>query len=214
MVLSGPRLSMFARRLSLPAHKVLDMPALSPTMTQGNIAGWKKKVGDTITAGESLGEIETDKATVDFESIDDGIVAKILVPEGTQDVVVGTPVIIMVESAEDVAAFKDYVATPTPKTPAATAAAAPPPPPTSTPVAAAPRASASTPAVPPTAPAMSGDGRYDAAPPAQPGARARQTDRAHSRPPAPTRLSPRLAPRSHAQADARLAHVSCGQNLL
>ena len=71
-----------ARGLALPAHTVIEMPALSPTMTQGNIAKYIVKVGDEIAAGDRLAEIETDKATVDFEMVDDGILAKILLPEG------------------------------------------------------------------------------------------------------------------------------------
>ncbi|KAJ1639121.1 single hybrid motif-containing protein [Pavlovales sp. CCMP2436] len=152
----GPAL--FARRLSLPAHKVLDMPALSPTMTMGNISSWTKKVGDAVSSGERIGEVETDKATVDFESIDDGFVAKILVPEGAQDIPVGTPVLIMVEEAADVAAFKDYVAAaPTPAAAAAAPAVPPPPPAAAVPVAAnvapAPAAAAAA------APVITGDGR-------------------------------------------------------
>ena len=72
-----------ARRLSsLPPHTLLPMPSLSPTMTSGNLATWKVKEGDSFSAGDVLAEVETDKATVDYESVDDGIIAKILVPEG------------------------------------------------------------------------------------------------------------------------------------
>lgn len=80
----------------------------SPTHTQGNIAKWKKTEGQEIAAGDVLAEVETDKATIDWESMDDGILAKILVPEGTKDIAVGTPVAIVVEEAEDAAAFADY----------------------------------------------------------------------------------------------------------
>jgi len=72
-----------ARCLStLPSHTLLPMPSLSPTMTSGNLAAWKLKEGDSFSAGDVLAEVETDKATVDYESVDDGIIAKILVPEG------------------------------------------------------------------------------------------------------------------------------------
>ncbi|HEV7996855.1 MAG TPA: biotin/lipoyl-containing protein, partial [Stellaceae bacterium] len=62
------------------------MPALSPTMTEGNLAKWLKREGDQVRSGEVLAEIETDKATMEVEAIDDGRVGKILVPEGTQGV--------------------------------------------------------------------------------------------------------------------------------
>lgn len=134
---------------SLPSHKVLDMPALSPTMTQGNIAAWSIKEGDSVSAGDRLAEIETDKATVDFECLDDGVVAKILVPEGAQDIPVGKPVIVMVEDAADVAAFKDFQAPDS-------GASAPPPPVADAPVAPAPAASSPSPPPPvPAAPSAS-----------------------------------------------------------
>ena len=62
------------------------MPALSPTMEKGNLAQWLKKEGDKVKAGDVIAEIETDKATMEYEAIDDGVLAKIVVPEGTQDV--------------------------------------------------------------------------------------------------------------------------------
>ena len=67
---------------ALPPHSLLPMPALSPTMTSGNLAAWKKAVGDKIEAGDVVAEVETDKATVDYESVDEGYLAKILMPEG------------------------------------------------------------------------------------------------------------------------------------
>ncbi|KAH0980000.1 hypothetical protein GBA52_007177 [Prunus armeniaca] len=86
-----------------PLHVVLTMPALSPTMSQGNIAKWKKKEGDKIEAGDILCEIETDKATVEFESLEEGFLAKILIPEGSKDVPVGQPIAItVVEDADDI----------------------------------------------------------------------------------------------------------------
>jgi len=68
----------------------LKMPALSPTMEEGTLAKWLKKVGDTIEAGDIVAEIETDKATMEFEAVDDGVITKILVAEGTENVAVGT----------------------------------------------------------------------------------------------------------------------------
>eukprot|EP00304_Pavlova_gyrans_P007531 CAMPEP_0206041660 /NCGR_PEP_ID=MMETSP1466-20131121/6097_1 /ASSEMBLY_ACC=CAM_ASM_001126 /TAXON_ID=44452 /ORGANISM="Pavlova gyrans, Strain CCMP608" /LENGTH=98 /DNA_ID=CAMNT_0053416363 /DNA_START=147 /DNA_END=439 /DNA_ORIENTATION=+ len=84
------------------------MPALSPTMESGNIVSWLKAEGESIGAGDTIAQVETDKATVDFEVQDDGIVAKLLVPAGSSDLTVGTPVAVLVEEAEHVAAFKDF----------------------------------------------------------------------------------------------------------
>lgn len=84
------------------------MPALSPTMSQGNLAVWSKKEGDSLAPGDVLAEIETDKAQMDFEFQDEGYLAKILVPAGTKDVPVSKPIAVYVEDAEDVAAFKDF----------------------------------------------------------------------------------------------------------
>lgn len=86
----------------VPPHAVLGMPALSPTMNQGNIAKWRKKEGDKIEVGDILCEIETDKATLEFESLEEGFLAKILVPDGSKDVPVGQPIAITVEELDDV----------------------------------------------------------------------------------------------------------------
>ncbi|XP_022742043.1 dihydrolipoyllysine-residue acetyltransferase component 1 of pyruvate dehydrogenase complex, mitochondrial isoform X1 [Durio zibethinus] len=86
----------------LPEHTVLGMPALSPTMSQGNIAKWKKKEGDKIEVGDVLCEIETDKATLEFECLEEGFLAKILVPEGSKDVPVGQPIAVMVEDEANI----------------------------------------------------------------------------------------------------------------
>ncbi|KAH0928747.1 hypothetical protein HID58_014474 [Brassica napus] len=90
----------------LPPHVVLEMPALSPTMNQGNIAKWWKKEGDKIEVGDVIGEIETDKATLEFESLEEGYLAKILIPEGSKDVAVGKPIALIVEDAESIEAIK------------------------------------------------------------------------------------------------------------
>ena len=84
------------------------MPALSPTMTQGNIAEWKVAAGDKVNAGDVIADIETDKATMALESMEDGYVAKILVPAGAADVKVGELVAIMVEEENDCAKFADF----------------------------------------------------------------------------------------------------------
>lgn len=68
----------------MPSHTKLAMPALSPTMTKGNVGAWRKKEGDAVRAGEVLCDIETDKATMGLEATDDGVLAKILVPAGSQ----------------------------------------------------------------------------------------------------------------------------------
>jgi pyruvate dehydrogenase E2 component (dihydrolipoamide acetyltransferase) len=98
-------------------------------MTSGNLASWKKAVGDKIEAGDVIAEVETDKATVDYEAVDEGIIAKILKPEGTQDITVGTPIAVLVMDPTMVAAFKDYApsagAAPAPAAPKAAPAPAP-----------------------------------------------------------------------------------------
>ncbi len=86
--------------------KVL-MPALSPTMTEGNLAKWHKKEGDTVKAGEVIAEIETDKATMEVEAVDEGVIGKILVPAGTQAVKVNELIAILLEEGEDASAIKD-----------------------------------------------------------------------------------------------------------
>ncbi len=78
------------------------MPALSPTMTEGKIARWIKSEGDTVRAGDILAEIETDKATMEVEAVDEGVLAKIVIPEGTDHVAVNTPIALIVENGEDV----------------------------------------------------------------------------------------------------------------
>ncbi|EFH10796.1 E3 binding domain-containing protein, partial [Teichococcus cervicalis] len=78
------------------------MPALSPTMTEGNLARWLKKEGEAVKAGDVIAEIETDKATMEFEAVDEGILGKILVAEGTEGVAVNTPIGILVEEGEAV----------------------------------------------------------------------------------------------------------------
>ena len=90
---------------SLPPHSFLPMPALSPTMTSGNLLAWKKAEGDAINVGDVIADVETDKAVVDYEAQDEGFLAKILIPEGAQDVQVGENIAIIVEDADAIAAF-------------------------------------------------------------------------------------------------------------
>ena len=80
----------------------LKMPALSPTMEEGTLAKWLVKEGDTVASGDILAEIETDKATMEFEAVDEGTIAKILVPEGSDGVKVGTPIAILAGEGESV----------------------------------------------------------------------------------------------------------------
>ncbi len=81
------------------------MPALSPTMEEGTLAKWLVKEGDTVSSGDIMAEIETDKATMEFEAVDEGIVGKILISEGTEGVKVNTPIAILVEDGEDASAL-------------------------------------------------------------------------------------------------------------
>jgi pyruvate dehydrogenase E2 component (dihydrolipoamide acetyltransferase) len=101
------------------------MPALSPTMTEGKLAKWLKKEGDSVKSGDLIAEIETDKATMEFEAVDEGKIGKILVAEGTEGVAVNKPIAILLEDGEDMGSVKASA-------PKAAPAAAP------TPVAAAP----------------------------------------------------------------------------
>src|SRR6187399_1117699 len=82
------------------------MPALSPTMEKGNLAKWLKKEGDEVKSGDIIAEIETDKATMEVEATDEGTLGKILVPEGTADVAVNTPIAVILGEGEDKAAIK------------------------------------------------------------------------------------------------------------
>jgi pyruvate dehydrogenase E1 component beta subunit len=83
------------------------MPALSPTMEKGNLSKWLKKEGDTVKSGDVIAEIETDKATMEVEAVDEGTLGKILVPEGTNDVAVNTPIAMILADGEDATALKD-----------------------------------------------------------------------------------------------------------
>ena len=110
----------------------IKMPALSPTMEEGTLAKWLVKEGDTVKSGDLLAEIETDKATMEFEAVDEGVIGKITVPEGTDNVKVGTVIAVMAGEGGEVSA---PAPTPAPA-PAAKAEAAPTPTPAPTPAAA------------------------------------------------------------------------------
>ena len=134
------------------------MPALSPTMTEGNLARWLKAEGDSVAPGDVIAEIETDKATMEVEAVDEGVLAKILVAEGAEEVAVNTPIAILLEEGEDDSALDGFDAGGGAK-PAAAPAEKPAAPAAEKP-AAAPKAAA---APAPAAPAASG-GRVIASP--------------------------------------------------
>ncbi|KAJ4001051.1 dihydrolipoamide acetyltransferase [Lentinula boryana] len=104
----------FARRLHASARRnalsQFNMPAMSPTMSEGGIASWKKKEGESFAAGDVLLEIETDKATIDVEAQDDGIMAKIIAPDGTKNVQVGSAIAIVGEEGDDLSGAADMAA--------------------------------------------------------------------------------------------------------
>jgi pyruvate dehydrogenase E1 component beta subunit len=83
------------------------MPALSPTMEEGTLAKWLVKEGDTVSSGDILAEIETDKATMEFEAVDEGVIGKILIEEGTEGVKVNTAIAVLLEEGEDASAMED-----------------------------------------------------------------------------------------------------------
>ena len=85
------------------------MPALSPTMTEGKLAKWHVKVGDAVKSGQVICEIETDKATMEVEAVDEGTVAQILVAEGTEGVAVNTPIMVLAAEGESVADAAEVV---------------------------------------------------------------------------------------------------------
>jgi pyruvate dehydrogenase E1 component beta subunit len=94
------------------------MPALSPTMEKGNLAKWLKHEGDKVKSGDVIAEIETDKATMEVEAVDEGTLGKILVPEGTADVAVNTPIAVILSDGEDASAIKAGAPAAAPKAPA------------------------------------------------------------------------------------------------
>src|SRR5208282_5426086 len=119
------------------------MPALSPTMTEGNLAKWLKKEGDEVHSGDVLAEIETDKATMEVEAVDDGRIGRILVPEGAQGIKVNAPIALLLGEGEDSSALAEFAE------PAAATAAAPVAP---------PPAAALAPAAPAAPPVPAGNG--------------------------------------------------------
>ncbi|MCL2429759.1 MAG: pyruvate dehydrogenase complex dihydrolipoamide acetyltransferase [Alphaproteobacteria bacterium] len=144
------------------------MPALSPTMEKGNLARWLKQEGDRVRSGDILAEIETDKATMEYEAVDEGVLAKILVPDGTADVAVNAPIAVLAAEGEDVKAAAAAAPAAKPGVAAPPAAAPPRPSPLPAP---APKAGQVAPA-----PAANGERRIFASPLARRLARAAGLD--------------------------------------
>jgi len=142
------------------------MPALSPTMEKGNLAKWLKKEGDKVKSGDVIAEIETDKATMEVEAVDEGTIAKILVPEGTQDVAVNDVIAVLAGDGEDVKAAGAAAAS-APKA-AAPAAEAPKAAPTPAPAAPAPAKAAPPAAAAPAPQAAPAHRRWRDASPRKP----------------------------------------------
>jgi pyruvate dehydrogenase E2 component (dihydrolipoamide acetyltransferase) len=126
----------------------IRMPALSPTMTEGNLAKWLKKEGDEVHSGDVLAEIETDKATMEVEAVDDGKIGRILVPEGAEGIKVNAPIALLLGEDEDASALANFSISAREPAQPATPIAAPEPPP----------------AAPPATAAARGDGRIFASP--------------------------------------------------
>ena len=142
---------------SFPAHEVFTFPALSPTMTAGNILKWHKNVGDEVAPGDVIAEVETDKASIEWEAQEEGVIAKFLVEAGNASVEVGAPVLVMVDDKESVAAFENFTAADAGGAPAiAEAAAVPPPTPKKAAAASAPKKAPKTTAAAAAAPPAGG----------------------------------------------------------
>merc|ERR1719239_797074 len=130
---------------SHPPHVKVTLPALSPTMEMGSIVTWEKKEGDKVSEGDLLCEIETDKATMGFETPEEGYLAQIILEAGSKDIPVGRLLCIIVENAEDVPKFATFKDDGSPVGSAPAAATPPPPPPP-------PAEEKAAPAAPPPAP--------------------------------------------------------------
>merc|ERR1712156_820612 len=126
-----------------PEHHIINLPALSPTMEMGTIVSWEKKEGDQVSEGDLLCEIETDKATMGFETPEEGYLAKIIIEAGTKDIPIGKPLCIIVTEKEDIAKFESYQ--PPAESSASSSSSASPPPPPPPPLPTAPSTNTSTP---------------------------------------------------------------------
>src|SRR6516164_4825776 len=103
----SPTASRHYKKADLMPIEIL-MPALSPTMTEGNLAKWLKKEGDEVHSGDVLAEIETDKATMEVEAVDDGKIGRILVPEGAEGIKVNEPIALLLGEDEDASALANF----------------------------------------------------------------------------------------------------------
>src|SRR6516164_7547763 len=103
----SPTASRHYKKADLMPIEIL-MPALSPTMTEGNLAKWLKKEGDEVHSGDVLAEIETDKATMEVEAVDEGRIGKILVPEGAQGIKVNQTIAVLLGEDEDASALEKF----------------------------------------------------------------------------------------------------------
>ena len=114
----------------------LTMPSLSPTMEEGKLVKWLVKEGDSIAAGDLIAEIETDKATMEYEAVDEGVMGKFLVADGQEGIKVNAPIALMLEEGEDRSKLKSFTPPPptAPAKPKAAPSAAPSPAPSSAPV--------------------------------------------------------------------------------
>jgi len=135
-------------RMALPDHIKVNLPALSPTMEMGTLVTWAKAEGDELAEGDLLAEIETDKATMGFETPEEGYLARILIPAGTKDIPLGKLLCVIVSDEASVAAFKDYTGDDSADAAAPEAAAAPEPVVEAPSPEAAPTAPLATPAAP------------------------------------------------------------------
>jgi pyruvate dehydrogenase E2 component (dihydrolipoamide acetyltransferase) len=166
-LLRTPELVMSVRGFAdYPTHIKVALPALSPTMEMGTIVSWEKKVGDQVSEGDLLCEIETDKATMGFETPEEGYLAKIFLPGGSKDIPIGKLLCIIVENAEDVAKFADFQDDGSNALDDSAAAAAAPAPAAPAPVAAAPAPAAPKSAAPVPTPIKSASGDRPFASPA------------------------------------------------
>jgi pyruvate dehydrogenase E2 component (dihydrolipoamide acetyltransferase) len=137
------------------------MPALSPTMTEGKLAKWLKKEGETVKPGDVLAEIETDKATMEVEAVDEGTIGKLLFPEGSEGIAVNTPIAVLLGEGEDA---KSIVSAPAPKPPPPQAPMASPAPAPAAASPAPPKVAAAPQPMPPPAHAGNGQDRVFASP--------------------------------------------------
>ncbi len=103
----------------------ITMPALSPTMTEGTLANWLVAEGESVNPGDMIAEIETDKATMEVEAVDEGVIGKILVAAGTENIAVNTPIVILLLEGEDASAIDGVAISPAPPQTPPPAAAAP-----------------------------------------------------------------------------------------